>query len=156
MTVVPMAPRHLDALARLEETCFAEPWTREGLAAELESDTAVFAVAEVSGETAGYAGMHRILDECYVDNVAVFPRFRRHGAAAALMEYLIEDAKKNGALFLSLEVRPSNAAALALYAKFGFRQAGIRRDFYRLPKEDALILTLFFKQPGPPERRAEP
>ncbi len=143
LTVVPMAERHLDALAELERTCFSEPWTRAGLAAELESPAAVFAVAELCGQTAGYAGMHRVLDECYVDNVAVFPRFRRRGCARALMGYLIAGARAAGARFVSLEARPSNAGALALYRSLGFRQAGRRKNFYARPAEDALILTLF-------------
>lgn len=138
-----MAERHLDSLAELERICFSEPWTRSGLAAELSNPAAVFAAAEFDGETAGYAGMNRVLDECYVDNVAVFPQYRRLGIALALMEYLIHDAKENRASFITLEVRASNAGAIALYEKLGFREAGRRRDFYRQPQEDALLLTLF-------------
>lgn len=145
LTVVPMEERHLDALAELERVCFSEPWTRAGLAVEFESPTAVFAVAEISGETAGYAGMHRILDECYVDNVAVFPRFRRRGAARALMKFLTARAGEKDARFLTLEVRASNAAAIALYESLGFREAGRRGDFYRAPKEDALLMTLYLR-----------
>jgi ribosomal-protein-alanine N-acetyltransferase len=146
LTVVPMAGRHLDALAGLERLCFSEPWTRAGLAAELGSSTAVFAAAEISGETAGYAGMHRVLDECYMDNVAVFPQFRRRGVARALMEYLVARAREKNARFLTLEVRASNAAAIALYETLGFREAGRRRDFYRAPTEDALLMTLFLTE----------
>lgn len=143
ISVVPMAERHLDSLAELERICFSEPWTRSGLAAELSNPAAVFAAAELDGKTAGYAGMNRVLDECYVDNVAVFPQYRRLGIALALMEYLIHDAKENRASFITLEVRASNAGAIALYEKLGFREAGRRRDFYRQPQEDALLLTLF-------------
>lgn len=146
LSIVPMEERHLDALAALEQICFSEPWTRAGLEVELANPAAVFAAAELSGETAGYAGMHRVLDECYMDNVAVFPRFRRRGAARALMEYLTARARESGARFLTLEARASNTAALALYASLGFRTAGRRRDFYRAPREDALLLTLFFQE----------
>ncbi len=146
LTVVLMEERHLDALTELEAVCFAEPWTRAGLAAVLGVSAAVFAVAELAGQVAGYAGMHCVLDECYMDNVAVFPRFRRAGVARILMEYLIAEARLRGARFLSLEVRPSNAAARALYAGFGFRQAGRRKNFYSFPAEDALILTLFLQK----------
>lgn len=144
LKIVPMAERHLDDLAELERICFSQPWTRAGLAAELGNPAAVFAVAERNGETAGYAGMHRVVDECYVDNVAVLPRHRRKGTARMLMEFLINSARENGAKFITLEVRPSNTGALALYKNLGFREAGRRRNFYRLPAEDALILTLFF------------
>lgn len=145
LTLVPMAERHLDALAELERLCFAEPWTRAGLAAELSSGTAVFLVAERGGETAGYAGMHCVCGECYVDNIAVFPRFRRGGVGRALTGALIARARERDALFFSLEVRPSNTAAVALYRSLGLREAGRRRGFYRSPPEDALIMTLKFR-----------
>ena len=137
-----MEERHLAELARLEELCFSEPWTREGLAAELGSGTAVFLAAELRGRTAGYAGMHCVCGECYVDNVAVFPELRRMGVGRALMEALIARARERDAPFVTLEVRASNAAARSLYESLGFREAGRRRDFYRRPAEDALILTL--------------
>lgn len=145
LTLVQMAERHLDDLAELERLCFAEPWTRAGLAAELSSGTAVFLVAERGGETAGYAGMHCVCGECYVDNIAVFPRFRRGGVGRALTGALISRARERNALFFSLEVRPSNTAAVALYRSLGLREAGRRRGFYRNPPEDALIMTLYFR-----------
>lgn len=145
LKIVPMAERHLDRLAELERLCFTEPWTRAGLAAELEKPGAVFAVAERNGKTAGYAGMNCVLDECYVDNVAVFPQFRRKGIARALMESLIRAARKRNASFLTLEVRASNAGAIALYRSLEFCEAGRRLGFYSRPAEDALILTRRFK-----------
>jgi ribosomal-protein-alanine N-acetyltransferase len=139
-----MQERHLDDLAELERLCFAEPWTRQGLAEELTGETAVFLVAERGGKTAGYAGMHCVCGECYVDNIAVFPKFRHCGIGRALTEGLIDCARARNAEFLSLEVRPSNTAAVALYESLGLREAGRRKNFYRNPAEDALILTLFF------------
>lgn len=144
LTLTPMEQRHLDALAELERICFAEPWTREGLAAELTSETAVFLAAECGGETVGYAGMHCVCGECYVDNIAVFPRFRGKGIGRALTQGLIDSARKKKAEFFTLEVRPSNTAAVALYESLGLRPAGRRKNFYRDPPEDALILTLYF------------
>ncbi|HEX3016630.1 MAG TPA: ribosomal protein S18-alanine N-acetyltransferase [Caproicibacter sp.] len=144
LSIVPMAERHLDTLSELERVCFSEPWTRSGLAAELENPAAVFAVAELDGKTAGYAGMNCVLDECYIDNVAVFPEYRRMGIAQAIMRYLIDFAKENRASFVTLEVRASNSGAIALYSKLGFREMGRRPSFYRQPAEDALILTLYF------------
>ncbi|QAT51052.1 ribosomal-protein-alanine N-acetyltransferase [Caproiciproducens sp. NJN-50] len=145
LRLVPMAARHLDSLAELERICFAEPWTLKGLEAELSCDTAVFLVAECGGAVAGYAGMHCVCGECYVDNIAVFPRFRRGGVGRALTQGLIERARGRNAGFFSLEVRPSNAAAVALYESLGLREAGRRKNFYRSPPEDALILTLNFR-----------
>jgi ribosomal-protein-alanine N-acetyltransferase len=142
--LVPMEACHLDALAELERICFAEPWTRGGLEAELSSGTAVFLVAECGSETAGYGGMHCVCGECYVDNIAVFPKFRRRGVGRMLTQGLIDRARGRGAEFFSLEVRPSNLAAVALYRSLGLKETGRRKNFYRNPSEDALILTRYF------------
>ena len=139
---MPMREGHLDSLAALEAVCFSEPWTREGLAAELACDTAVFLTAELDGKAVGYAGMHCVCGECYMDNLAVAPELRRGGIGRALMEALIREARGKGASFLTLEVRGSNVPALALYRSLGFFEAGRRKNFYRNPPEDALILTL--------------
>lgn len=74
----------MDTLVRLEKICFPEPWTRAGLEEELSCPTAVFIVAEQRGEISGFAGMHCACGECYVDQVAVFPEFRRHGVGTPL------------------------------------------------------------------------
>lgn len=144
LKIVPMKECHLDALERLERICFSEPWSRAGLAEELKNPAAVFLVAEKEGETAGYAGMHCVCGECYVDNVAVFPQLRACGVGGALVDALIAQARREHAAFLTLEARPSNEAALALYRDRGFQQEGRRKSFYRNPREDALILTLRF------------
>lgn len=146
LKIVPMEVRHLDALAELERVCFSAPWTRAGLAAELQNPGAVFAVAELGDEVAGYAGMNCVLDECYVDNVAVFPQHRRKGIARTLMECLTAAARTRDASFISLEARVSNTGAVALYEGLGFREAGRRPGFYSNPREDALILTKYLKQ----------
>ena len=146
MKIVRMEKRHIPALVRLEAVCFSTPWTEAGLAAELSKDTAVFFVAEreETGEVLGYAGMEFVCGEGYLDNVAVFPNARRQGAGRALVGALLTYAKAHGGSFVTLEVRPSNAAAIALYESLGFAEAGRRRHFYRDPMEDALLLTRRF------------
>jgi ribosomal-protein-alanine N-acetyltransferase len=81
-----------------------------------------------------------VLDELHVNNLAVLPDFRRRGVASALLTYVLEEGMRMGALRATLEVRRSNTAALMLYERFGFTVAGIRRDYYTNPQEDALIL----------------
>lgn len=138
-----MEARHIPELARLEQLCFSEPWSEEGLAAELDNPNAFFRVAEMAdGTVLGYVGMHCVAGECYIDNVAVFPQARRMGAASALLQDMTCWAKQNDCAFITLEVRPSNSGAIALYQKFGFAEAGRRKRFYRDPDEDGLILTL--------------
>jgi len=141
MTIVPMEERHLDDLARLERLCFSRPWSRQALKEELTNPAACVLVGEEAGEMLGYAGMHCAAGECYVDNVAVFPEARRQGVGRKLMEALLQAAAARGGEFLSLEVRPSNLEALALYRGLGFREVGRRRRFYDDPVEDGLLLT---------------
>ena len=143
--IVPMSADHLDELERLERICFSRPWSKRMLGEELENQCAAFLVAEdEDGKVLGYAGLLVMMDEGYITNVAVFPEYRRMGVAEKIIEVYMNFAKANRLAFLTLEVRPSNAAAIALYASFGFTERGRRRNYYDLPKEDALILTRDF------------
>lgn len=145
--IVPMNADHLDELERLERICFSRPWSKRMLGEELENQCAAFLVAEdESGKVLGYAGLLVMMDEGYITNVAVFPEYRRLGVAAKIIEVYMNFAKANQLAFLTLEVRPSNAAAIALYQRFGFEEVGRRKNYYDLPKEDALILTRYFKE----------
>ena len=145
--IVPMNADHLDEIAALERVCFSRPWSRNMLAEELENQCAAFLVAEdsVSGRVLGYAGLMVVADEGYITNVAVFPEYRRQGIAAQILQVFLQFAAANHLAFLTLEVRPSNAAAIALYQGFGFEEVGRRKNYYDLPKEDALILTKYFE-----------
>lgn len=145
--IVPMNADHLDELERLERICFSRPWSKRMLSEELENQCAAFLVAEdESGKVLGYAGLLVMMDEGYITNVAVFPEYRRLGVAAKIIEVYMNFAQANQLAFLTLEVRPSNAAAIALYQRFGFEEVGRRKNYYDLPKEDALILTRYFKE----------
>ena len=145
--IVPMTADHLDELEKLERICFSRPWSRKMLAEELENQCAAFLVAEdaVTGKVVGYAGLLVVADEGYITNVAVFPEYRRQGIAAQIIQVFINFALGNHLAFLTLEVRPSNTAAIALYQGFGFEEVGRRKNYYDLPKEDALILTREFE-----------
>lgn len=145
--IVPMTADHLEELEKLEQICFSRPWSRKMLAEELENQCAAFLVAEdsVSGRVLGYAGLMVVADEGYITNVAVFPEYRRQGIAAQILQVFVQFAEANRLAFLTLEVRPSNAAAIALYQGFGFEEVGRRKNYYDLPKEDALILTKYFE-----------
>ncbi|MDD2955865.1 MAG: ribosomal protein S18-alanine N-acetyltransferase [Oscillospiraceae bacterium] len=143
--IVPMERRHIPALARLERECFSDPWSEEGIAAELDNPLAVFRVAEgEGGEALGYAGMTHVLDEGYLDNVAVKEEFRGRGVGSSLLEALVAYAREREMAFLTLEVRQSNEKARRLYARYGFEEQGLRRGFYTHPEEDAVIMTLKF------------
>ncbi|MBR5791816.1 MAG: ribosomal protein S18-alanine N-acetyltransferase [Ruminiclostridium sp.] len=142
--LVPMDRSHLAGVAELERMCFSTPWNEAMLEEELYNDTASFIVAEgEDGSVLGYAGLHVILDEGYIDNVAVRPSCRRMGLGDKLLDVFIRFGQANLA-FLTLEVRPSNTPAVALYEKNGFKEVGRRPNYYDDPKEDALLLTREF------------
>ena len=133
----------LSELAALERECFAEPWSETSLGL-LVGERAVGFAAFVDGRLAAYAGMTHVLDEGQITNIATYPEFRRRGLAKMLLLALDEFSKDNGIAFLSLEVRESNSAAKALYASCGWVDAGLRRNFYRFPTENAVIMTKTF------------
>ena len=143
LSVIPIEQRHIKEIARLEELCFSEPWSEEGILEAYRLGTKFFA-AEADKKLIGYIGIKAVIDEGYITNIAVFPEFRRRGVAKALLNKVFEFAKEKGLSFVSLEVRPSNTVAISLYEKTGFKEAGRRKNFYRLPLEDALIMTKRF------------
>ena len=143
--IVPMNADHLDEVAELERICFSMPWSRKMLAEELDNALSAFLVAlDDTGKVVGYAGVQVVLDEGYITNVAVRPECRRQGIASKLIEVFINFAQANQLAFLTLEVRPSNTAAIVLYGRHGFRSTGRRKNYYEHPKEDAIIMTLEF------------
>ena len=142
--IVPMDRSHIEQIAALERQCFSTPWSEAALEEELYNPQASFIVAEGPGEQVlGYAGLQVILDEGYIANIAVRPDVRRQGIAGALLDVYCRFGQVNLA-FLTLEVRASNAPAIALYRKYGFQQAGLRKNYYDRPREDGVIMTREF------------
>ena len=132
----------LPQIQRIEQQSFSVPWTEQMLRMQLQPDSHVFLTAEAEGGVVGYIGMMYVLDEGYISNVAVHPDFRRRGVADALLDALEARARALLLSFLTLEVRQSNAPAVALYEKHGYRVAGRRKNYYEKPTEDALLMTL--------------
>ena len=141
-SVIEMKPCHVEGVARLEEECFSSPWTAKALEESAFRDDTLFLVTEKNGTVAGYVGAYLSPDSADITNVAVSKGFRRQGIARLLMAELIRLTKEKGLMSIILEVRVSNAPAIALYEGLGFKNAGIRRGFYTLPREDAYIMTL--------------
>ncbi|PWM36612.1 MAG: ribosomal-protein-alanine N-acetyltransferase [Clostridiales bacterium] len=141
----PARESDLQALHEIERACFgSQGWSEESLRALLQNPLSDVLVLESDGRACGYAGMNSVLDEGYINDIAVLPEFRRRGFGQALLEGLIARAGERQLRFLTLEARESNRAALALYEKNGFLRAGIRRGFYAAPREDAILLTRYF------------
>ena len=140
MMIETMKPSHVAQIAQLEKICFSDPWSERSIASELDNQLAFWLVATEGETVAGYIGSQTVIDETDMMNVAVHPDFRRKGIAEALVNTLVENLQKMGSHCLTLEVRASNAPAIALYEKLGFAEIGRRKNYYRNPREDALIL----------------
>ena len=141
-----MTEADLPQVLRLESRCFPDPWSEGIFRNALREERALWLCIALGGEIAGYGGMEWVLDEGYVDNLAVSPDFRRQGLGAALLKAMIGEAEKRRLRFLSLEVRVGNAGAIALYRSLGFGSEGVRPGYYLSPREDALIMTLHFEE----------
>ena len=134
----------LAQIAMLEQACFADPWSLESLVSALANELCVFFVATNGQEVAGYCGMHHIIDEGHILNLAVNVFYRRQGVARALLGELIGYAQQHSFALLTLEVRASNAPAIALYSAAGFERVGLRKGYYKHPPEDAVLMSRGF------------
>ena len=144
MNLKKMTEEHLDGVLKIENECFSHPWSRESLLSELGNDNSIFITALENNEVIGYIGMSTVVDEGYIFNVAVTESERGKGVGSALIRELVTHCKKNNFVFVTLEVRESNAAAISLYSNFGFIKVGERKNYYRDPEENAVLMTKYF------------
>ena len=135
-----MTATHVSQVAELEKICFSDPWSEKSVATELTNPLSLWVVALDEEQVAGYVGSQSVEGEADMMNVAVHPNYRRRGIAGELVTHLIVQLAENNVHSLALEVRASNVPAISLYEKLGFAQVGRRPNYYRNPKEDALIL----------------
>jgi ribosomal-protein-alanine N-acetyltransferase len=135
-------PAGIDAITRIEEVSFTNPWSRQMYLAELENTgvSFLYLARNEHGTPAGFCSFWRVLDELHINNLAVDPPYRRAGVATALLERVLAEGVALGARRATLEVRRSNDPALKLYERFGFAVAGVRHGYYSCPAEDALVL----------------
>ena len=140
MEYITMNESHVAAVAELEKLCFSLPWDEASVAGELTNPLSLWLVAVEDGELAGYVGSQSVMGEADMMNLAVKPEYRRRGVGEKLVQKLAEELKAQKVYCLTLEVRASNAPAIALYEKLGFVPVGRRPGYYRSPREDALIL----------------
>ena len=132
----------LDQICLIEQKAFSEPWSRRDFSDSMKDLNNRYLVADIDGEIAGYCGYWGIAGEGCIYNIAVKKEHRGYGVGYRLLTELIRQGCAAGITAFTLEVRQSNTAALRLYESLGFKAAGIRRDFYSKPKEDAVIMWL--------------
>lgn len=141
-TITLMTYDDVPQVAAIERQCFPDPWSERMLREHLDNQCAAALVARgEDGTILGYGGLLVVLDEGYITNIAVAESCRRKGLGRAMLGALIDHCRESGASFLTLEVRQSNAPAIALYKSMGFLPEGRRKNFYRQPTEDAILMT---------------
>lgn len=140
MEYVEMKACHVAEIAELEKVCFSDPWSEKSISSELTNPLSCWIVALDGENLVGYVGSQSVLGWADMMNLAVAVNYRRRGVAEQLVCTLIDNLKLRDVTCLTLEVRVSNQAAIALYNKLGFVQVGKRPNYYHNPKEDALIL----------------
>ena len=143
--IVDVSAEHIRQIEEIERDCFSRPWTAEQLKSQMRDAQHEFIAAVSDGRVLGYVGLMYVLDEGYISNVAVHPDARRQGIGDTLIDALAAKAAELELAFLTLEVRESNAPAIALYAKHGFHPVGKRKNYYDAPKEDAVLITCYLK-----------
>lgn len=135
-----MTSAHVAQIAELEKRCFNDPWSENSIASELNNRLSCWLVALEGDVVIGYVGSQTVLGETDMMNIAVHPDYRNQGVAKNLIQTLMDTLSGQGSHSLMLEVRQSNEPARNLYASLGFETVGIRKNYYRNPKENALIL----------------
>lgn len=140
MDYIKMQESHVIQIADLEQKCFSDPWSENSIRYELRNPLSKWLVAVNGDRVVGYVGSQTVLGETDMMNLAVDPDYRKQGIGETLVAKLIELLMAEQVHCLTLEVRASNAPAIALYEKMGFLQVGRRPNYYHHPKEDALIM----------------
>lgn len=140
MTVRLMNKEDVGQVEEIEKQNFSEPWSAQAFLDTIKQQNRFYFVVVEDEMVKGYCGMWNVAGEGQITHVAVDRIYRRRGVAKAMMTEMIETGISNGITAFTLEVRVSNHPAIELYKSLGFEQAGIRRGFYDLPKEDAVIM----------------
>ena len=136
--------KDLDFIVSLWQKCYSLPWSEALIKKEISLEDSAFFVAESGGAPVGYALMKDAVDAGELCNIAVDASSRRCGAGRALVRAVADEAKRRGYGAVYLEVRASNAAAISLYEDVGFVLVGNRKNYYRAPREDALLYNYYF------------
>ncbi len=141
ITFTEMREEHLPQVLDIENRSYPTPWSRRAFLSELQDNAfADYIVALMGDRVVGYAGMWLLFDEAHITNIAVHPDVRGRRIGDLLLTELERRAIARGARRMTLEVRPSNAAAQRLYKSHGFQPRGLRRGYYSDTREDAIIM----------------
>ena len=141
LRILPLTVSRLDEVLAIERASFSDPWSREMFRSELTVGGGTYArLAERDGLLIGYLCAVLVADEAHVGNLAVAPSERRHGVAQTLLDDLVDAAVSRRARRVTLEVRESNGIARKFYYKNHFIDIAMRKNYYRNPTEDAIVM----------------
>ncbi len=138
--ILPATAEDVTDIAEIERLCFSSPWSETAIKEAMANANCFFKAVKGS-KTVGYVSFYTVLDEGYINNIAVLPELRQQGIASLLMNRVVDFIGEKALSFMTLEVRASNKAAINFYEKFGFKKEGERKNFYTDPQENALIMT---------------
>ncbi len=142
VTVRTIRETDIEAIAALEREIFSDAWSVQGIWDTFLQSQAFIIVAEQENRLVGYCIIYYVLDEGEIARIAVDSSWRRQGVGQKLLDAVKENCVRKGISRLLLDVRQSNEAAQKFYAKYGFGVDGIRKNFYDLPKEDAVLMSI--------------
>lgn len=135
-----MEEKDIDQVAKLEQDIFSMPWSKSDFLSSVKNPNHLYAVAAEQNRIVGYCGLWNVAGEGQITNMAVEKSVRGRGIGCQMLSYLIEWGQQEKIQEFTLEVRKSNKSAVHLYEKLGFRNEGIRKNFYEKPQEDAIIM----------------
>ena len=139
--LVAMRRRHLRGVLRIEGQVYPRPWSLGLFLSELAlRQTRIYVVARVGPTVVGYAGLMLTGSDGHITTIAVDPAWHRQGIGARLLLAISRAGIALGCTGLTLEVRVSNEAAKAMYQRFGYAPAGVRKNYYSETNEDALVM----------------
>ena len=140
MIIRELEKQDIEEISRIEAESFSMPWSARDFEEMIETDYAYYYVAILDGKPVGCVGMRNILGEGQITNVVVDKSYRNRKIARSILEYMMKKTSEIGVYSYTLEVRPSNSAAIHLYESLGFVSEGLRKNFYENPTEDAMIM----------------
>ncbi|MBQ1793900.1 MAG: ribosomal protein S18-alanine N-acetyltransferase [Peptostreptococcaceae bacterium] len=146
IVIRPMTIDDVDGVFEVEKNCFEHYWSKGEFEKEMKNDVARYLVADIDGKIVGYVGIWFVAGEGHITNVAVHSDYRGQKIGDILIKHLVKMCEDNNIFAMTLEVRVSNIVAQNLYKKYGFKLAGIRKEYYSDNKEDAMIMWSQLKE----------
>lgn len=135
-------PKDATEIAKAESLIFSDPWSAEDITALISTEGSMCYTALSDGELVAYLIGRQIVPEGEIYRIATLPDYRRHGVAYRLLDYAVKCERGRGLESLFLEVREQNAPARALYRSYGFKEIGMRKNYYKNPQDDAIVMLL--------------